>query len=224
MALNRETQVKLARLARRWGPPLIRAICHTLRLEVRGWIRLRRYIREGRPLVFQFWHGDMFISWYATSPLQPAAIVSQARDGDIASAVLEGLDYVTFRGSSNRGGRKAYRAMMRHLRNQDVKISAYASDGPKGPRREMKPGTVKTAQQLGGYVVPCATSSSRRLQARGWDRFFIPLPFSRALMHFGKPILIERGLRGEAFEQRLAEVNAICRWQQEVADRYYQKS
>ncbi len=107
MSLSRETQVRLANLARRWGPLLIRAVASTLRLRVEGWTRIHRYIQAGKPVVFQFWHGDMLLGWYATQHTHPAAIVSQARDGDIASAVLEGLNYVTFRRSSTRGGTEA---------------------------------------------------------------------------------------------------------------------
>lgn len=221
MALKRDTRIRLADHARRWGSPLIKALAATLRLKVVGWTRIRRYLREGKPLVFAFWHGDMLLGWYTVGYLRPAAIVSQAGDGDIASAVLEGLDFVTFRGSSTRGGREAYLAMMRHLRNQDYKVSAYASDGPRGPRRVMKGGTLMTAMQLGGYIVPCGYSAKHSLRARGWDKFFMPLPFTRALVHYGKPILAEQGLRGEAFERRLKEVSDRCREHQEAADRYF---
>ncbi len=221
MALNRDTRLTISKHARRWGSPLVRTLARTLRLEVKGWTRIRRYLRERKPLVFAFWHGDMLLGWYTVGYLNPAAIVSQAGDGDIASAVLEGLDFVTFRGSSTRGGKRAYLAMLRHLRKQQFPVSAYASDGPRGPRRTMKAGTLRTALQMGGYVVPCGFSAQRRLQARGWDKFFIPLPFSRALADYGKPIPVDRSLRGEAFEAKLKEVSDHCRQHQEAADSYF---
>ncbi len=215
MGLERSTQQRISQIAQRIGGHIINIIGKSLRLEVRGWTRIQHLARNGSPLVFQFWHGDMFIAWYLTSPLKPAAIVSEAGDGDIASAVLEGLNYVTFRGSSTRGGRKAYKGMIRYLRQQDIKISAFASDGPRGPRRKMKPGTYVAAQHLDGYIIPTATASRWALRARGWDKFAVPLPFSKAIASFGKPIKIDPKLRGEKLEQAINRASEVCKKHQE---------
>lgn len=221
MGLSRNTQTRISRIAHRVGGSLVNLIGRSLRLEVQGWTRLQHLIKSGKPVVFQFWHGDMFIAWYLTAPLHPAAIVSQAGDGDIASAVLEGLDYVTFRGSSTRGGRKAYREMLTYLRKQEVKVSAFASDGPKGPRRVMKPGTFVAAQHLEGYIIPTATNAKWALRAKGWDKFAIPLPFSRAVASFGDPIKVNRSLRGEALETALRDASEACKTHQEKLDNFY---
>ncbi|MEA3288522.1 MAG: DUF374 domain-containing protein [Candidatus Marinimicrobia bacterium] len=215
MGLDRKTQNRISIIARRIGGFLVQAIGKSLRLEIRGWNRLRHLLENGQPVILQFWHGDMFIAWYLTAPLHPAAIVSQAGDGDIASAVLEGLNYVTFRGSSTRGGRKAYTGMIRYLKKQQIKVSAFASDGPRGPRRIMKPGTYAAAQHLDGFIVPVATASRWALRARGWDRFVIPVPFSKALAGFGEPIKVDPNLRGEALANALTQASDICRIHQE---------
>lgn len=221
MGLDRKTQVRISRIARRIGGNIVILIGKTLRLEVRGWTRIQHLAKQGSPLVFQFWHGDMFIAWYLTAPLKPAAIVSQAGDGDIASAVLEGLNYVTFRGSSTRGGRRAYQGMLRYLRKQDIKISAFASDGPRGPRREMKPGTFVAAQHLDGYIIPTATISKWALRAKGWDKFAIPLPFSKAIASFGEPIKVNPKLRGKDLDEALRAASQLCKKHQDELDNYY---
>jgi len=223
VALSRITQTRISRIAKRIGGPLVNLIGRSLRLEVHGWTRLSYFVKTGKPVVFQLWHGDMFISWYLTAPFKPAAIVSQAGDGDIASAVLEGLDYITFRGSSTRGGRKAYMGMIRHLRKRTIKVSAFASDGPRGPRREMKPGTVVTAQHLDGYVVPVAATAKWALRARGWDKFAIPLPFSKAVASFGEPIKINKRLKSEAFEVELQRVSDLCKEHQDQLDKTFRE-
>jgi hypothetical protein len=223
MALARKTQTRIASIARRIGAPLVNLIGRSLRLEVRGWSRLQYLIRSGQPVVLQFWHGDMFIGWFLTSPLKPAAIVSQAGDGDIASAVLEGLEYVTFRGSSTRGGRQAYMGMIRYLKKRSIKVSAFASDGPRGPRRVMKPGTLVTAQHLDGYVIPFAAASKWAIRARGWDKFAIPLPFSKAIASFGAPIKIDKNIKGPEFDTALTEASDICRHHQEQLESTWQQ-
>lgn len=218
MRLSRKTQTKISRVARRVGGHFVNLIGRSLRLEVRGWTKIQHLIKTGRPLVFQLWHGDMFISWHVTSPFRPAAIVSQAGDGDIASAVLEGLDFVTFRGSSTRGGRKAFSGMIRHLRKQNIKISAFASDGPRGPRRVMKAGTYVTAQHLDGFIIPTAAASKWALRARGWDKFTIPIPFSKAVVSFGEPISVDRKLRGEALNLAISQASDLCKKHQEFLE------
>lgn len=221
MGLKKSTQLRIAEYARRIGAPLVRLIGRSLRLEIKGWYRLRNTIENGTPVVFQFWHGDMFIAWYVTSPLQPAAIVSRAGDGDIASAVLEGLDFVTFRGSSSRGGKAAFLGMIKHLKRQDQKVSAFASDGPRGPRREMKAGTVAAAQKLKGVIVPVATKSKWALQARGWDKFAVPLPFSQAVISFGNPIYVEQLKPTRDSDSVLKTVSEKCRLHQEKLDGFF---
>ena len=201
MGLGSNAQQRIARIAERFGGLLVHLIGKSLRLEIIGLERVLHLIRHRQAVVFQFWHGDMFIAWYVTSAFKPAAIVSQAGDGDIASAVLEGLHFVTFRGSSTRGGRKAFSGMVRFLKRQEFKVSAFASDGPRGPRYELKAGTYVTAQHLGGYVVPVATTSKWKLQARGWDKFVLPLPFSKAVLSFGEPIKADASLRGESLDK-----------------------
>ena len=208
-------------MASRVGGYIVNAIGRSLRLEVRGWSRIQHLLKNGQPLVFQFWHGDMLIAWYLTSPLRPAAIVSQAGDGDIASAVLEGLDYVTFRGSSTRGGRKAYRGMISYLRKQNIKVSAFASDGPRGPRRVMKPGTFVAAQHLDGFIIPTATASKWALRARGWDKFAIPIPFSKAIASFGEPIKVDPRLRGDDLNAALLEASRLCKEHQDALDEHF---
>jgi lysophospholipid acyltransferase (LPLAT)-like uncharacterized protein len=221
MRIARSKQQRISEIARRLGGGIVRLICGSLRLEVLGWQRLKYYLEAGRPLVLQFWHGDMFISWYLTAPLHPAAIVSQAGDGEIASAVLEGLQYKTFRGSSTRGGKKAYLSMLRYLKQQEFKVSAFASDGPRGPYRQMKAGTLMAAQHLDGYVVPVATASQWSVRAHSWDKFALPVPFSRAVASFGKPIKINPQLKGEAFEKELQRISLICKDHQEKLDHYF---
>lgn len=221
MRLSSKQQQWLALKLERLGGYFVRLIGRSLRLEVLGWNRIQHLLRHGKPIVFQFWHGEMFIAWYVTSPFRPAAIVSQAGDGDIASAVLTGLDFVTFRGSSTRGGRKAFSQMVKYLRDQKFKVSAFASDGPKGPAHQMKPGTYVTAQHLNGYVVPVATNSKWKIKTGGWDKFFLPLPFSRAVISFGKPIPANKDLNKSALDVELTRVSVLCKTHQENINRHY---
>ncbi len=68
--------------------------------------------------------------------------------------------------------------------------AAFAVDGPRGPARTVRGAGVSEAARLsGGAVVPMAAACSRcHVFARAWDRFELPLPFSRVVVVLGAPL------------------------------------
>ncbi len=70
------------------------------------------------------------------------------------------------------------------------KRCAITPDGPRGPRREMKMGTVQIARLAGCPVVPFGFAAEHCWRLKSWDKFIVPKPFSRAVFVYGEPILI----------------------------------
>ena len=68
---------------------------------------------------------------------------------------------------------------------------AFTPDGPRGPRRELKPGVVAAAQRGGGVIVPIHAEADRAWRLHSWDRFMIPKPLARVRITYGR-------LRGRA--------------------------
>ena len=67
-------------------------------------------------------------------------------------------------------------------------------DGPRGPARKLQEGVI-TLGQLSQYpILPVSFSASRAIRLKSWDRFMIPIPFSRAAFVYGEPITIPRRL------------------------------
>jgi lysophospholipid acyltransferase (LPLAT)-like uncharacterized protein len=67
-------------------------------------------------------------------------------------------------------------------------------DGPRGPRRELKPGVIMIASQSGLAVVPVGIGFVRAWRFRSWDRFALPLPGSTIVGLVGEPIEVPRDL------------------------------
>src|SRR5581483_3375814 len=64
-----------------------------------------------------------------------------------------------------------------------------AADGPHGPPFEAKMGAALIAQRARAVIVPTAAACNYKIELhRRWDNHLIPLPFSRAVIHFGTPI------------------------------------
>jgi lysophospholipid acyltransferase (LPLAT)-like uncharacterized protein len=74
------------------------------------------------------------------------------------------------------------------------------SDGPLGPARRSKPGTVALARLSGVPVVPVACSARPALRFASWDGTLLPLPFARVECAYGQPLPVP----GDADDAQLA--------------------
>jgi lysophospholipid acyltransferase (LPLAT)-like uncharacterized protein len=142
---------------------------------------------DARPWVLCFWHGDQMplLCWKRRRPT--VALVSHSTDGQMQARALRLQGMVVERGSSSRGGSAGLRAIVRRLsRGHDA---AFAVDGPRGPQFHVAPGAGTAARLAGGRLVPMGSASPRGLTLeRAWDRFRIPLPFSRVAVVLGAPL------------------------------------
>ena len=142
-------------------------------------------------------------------------MVSEHQDGELIARIIHKLGNKTARGSSTRGGRKAFVEMVQSLRNGGT--GAMLPDGPTGPRHVFKPGTILLAQRAQIPMLHITFGSYPAWILRSWDRFTIPKPFSKSVLFIGEPIWVEKGLKGAEFEalrkkieiQMIEEVN-LC--------------
>lgn len=84
----------------------------------------------------------------------------------------------------------------------------------------MKPGLVRLASRSGYPVIPLATAAGAAWVLRSWDRFRVPLPFSRVVIGYGEPIQVPPGLgeqETESWRRRLE--GALREHTREVARR-----
>ena len=136
------------------------------------------------------WHGRMLLPIYIHRNLGITAMVSQHADGEMIARSVHRLGYRTVRGSSTRGGSLAFRQMLARLNKAET--CALMPDGPRGPAREIKPGSLLLAQLSGCYLLPMSFAASRPIRMKSWDRFMLWWPFSKLLLIYGRPIRIPR--------------------------------
>jgi lysophospholipid acyltransferase (LPLAT)-like uncharacterized protein len=119
-----------------------------------------------------------------------AAMVSASRDGGMLARVLELFGVQPVRGSSSRRGPQALREMTTAA---DAGCDlAVTPDGPRGPCYVVQDGVIGLAQLTGLPIVPVSYELGWKWRARSWDRFQVPLPFSRVIVKLGEPIRIPR--------------------------------
>jgi hypothetical protein len=163
----------------------VRLYLTTLRVTVRADPALDRH--DLRPWVLCFWHGDQLPLLCFRRRRPTVALVSHSADGQMQAVALRVQGLRVERGSSSRGGARGLVAIVRRLsRGQDA---AFALDGPKGPRFAVQPGARAAARLSTGVLVPMGSAAPRGVTLeRAWDRFRIPLPFSRVAVRLGAPL------------------------------------
>jgi len=185
------------RLAASLAYAFIRVVALTLRYR---WTDRSGFFREPRPgpATYCVWHNRLalcMISYYGyvkkhnqSSGL--AAMVSASRDGGLLTGILERFGVQPVRGSSSRRGPQALRELTTWARRgYDLAITP---DGPRGPRYVVQDGIIALAQLTGMPIVPVSYQLGWKIELKSWDRFQIPLPFSRCEMFFEKPIRVPR--------------------------------
>lgn len=69
---------------------------------------------------------------------------------------------------------------------------AITPDGPRGPRYVVQEGVMSLAQLTGLPIIPIGFHTRAKICVKSWDRFQIPLPFSRCEINIGKPVYVSR--------------------------------
>ena len=168
---------------------IIRLYSGTFRLTLeneQGWLD---YLDQGGSVIICSWHQQFFSligpfrSYRARSP---GLMISRSKDGSMIAGVAHQMGWQTVRGSSSRGGLKAMRSLITHIR--DHRLVGHVVDGPRGPVGVVKKGIIHMAGETGAMLVPVYTEASNAWSFSSWDRFFVPKPFSRVCIRFGEMI------------------------------------
>ena len=122
--------------------------------------------------------------------------MSRSGDGEFIARLLEGLGMKTARGSSSRGGLAALK-QMGSLMTEGAFNACLTIDGPRGPRHEPKDGAIFLAHHTKAAIVPMRIFMKKAKIFNSWDKFRLPLPFSRVHITFDSPYYIENETLGK---------------------------
>ena len=165
---------------------IYKAICSTLRIEEVNREVVDAAHARGERLIFCLWHDELFSLIPVARHLKVVAIVSPSKDGDYLERILASNNVGAVRGSSTRGGVRALLSLARMMKSEQVH-ACITIDGPAGPRHVAKEGGLFLANRTGGRIIPVRISMKNSFKAPTWDKFQIPLPFSKVVIRFGEP-------------------------------------
>lgn len=171
----------------RWDNFIQKLFVRMVNLISKTWRFHINYNIPSKPAIIVFWHGLMLPGWKFFDGRGANALVSTSKDGEILTQLLMEWGFNVLRGSSTRHGKEALNSMI------DIASDGYlliTPDGPKGPALEMKPGAVITSVRTQVPIYLCGIRISRKIIfKKSWDKFELPLPFSKIDLHFDGPYL-----------------------------------
>ena len=166
------------------------------------------------PAIYCIWHNRLALSMLIyhhyikkrSRGIGLAAMISASRDGGFLTAVLQRFDVQPARGSTSRRGPQALRELTTLARKgYDLAITP---DGPRGPCYVAQEGVIALAQLTGLPIVPVSYNLQWKWRPKSWDRFLVPLPFSRCEFTFEKAFVVPRetsDVEREKFRLRLEQ-------------------
>jgi lysophospholipid acyltransferase (LPLAT)-like uncharacterized protein len=190
---------------------LVRFFWATCRVQrTLGLERARAAVRESRSVIPVYWHQHMLFGVRALLDLRDEGLklgflISPSVDGTAPAMLVGKVGGHVIRGSSTHTGARALRDYYETIVKQEIS-PALTPDGPKGPLHEFKPGAVMLAQLTGKPILPVSVAASRAFRFPTWDRFELPLPFSRIVIAYGEPVKMPRGVDAESLARLQGEM------------------
>lgn len=168
---------------------LINAGTLLVRLLGKTWKFHRINYKPQDKVIYAFWHRNILPLLYLHKNEDLAVLVSQSQDGDIVAEAAKKLGYFPVRGSSGKGGDLATRQL---IKQSKIRSLAITPDGPKGPAKLFKEGTVFLAKITKLPIVLVAVHIYKEKNFNSWDKFRLPLPFTHIKVAYSNKIIIDR--------------------------------
>lgn len=203
----------------------VRLVWLTSRFDVIGADEPRARWAAGEPFILSFWHGRLLMmpySWDRSKKI--GMLISNHRDGELIANTIGHFGLGTIRGSSakegrqSKGGTEALRAMLKTLKDGDY--VGITPDGPRGPRMRASDGIVAVARMSGVPVIPATYATKNRIRLGTWDRFLVPLPFTKGVIMWGDPIMISKDKGADAAEAARLQIEQAMNDLADRADRH----
>jgi len=183
----------------------IRLLGPTLRVSVSYEEGAQRTL-DARPLVASFWHECMIPATYLFRDMGIRVMSSFSYDGEYMGRIIRRFGFVAVKGSSSRNPIRALLGLRRAL--EEGWTVAFTLDGPRGPRRKVKPGPAGLSRSSGCAMTAFHAAVDKAWVLRSWDRMRIPKPFSRVLVRVGKLIHVPADASDEDLERYSAELQS----------------
>lgn len=157
-----------------------------------------------KPAIIVFWHNEMMPIWRLFANKNAYAVISQSKDGQILSDLLDKWGFILIRGSSSKGGKEVMNQLVEKSKDNYVLLTP---DGPRGPRHIMKPGGIVASQRSGARFYFIKSNIQKKITFhKSWDKFEFPLPFSKISLEISEPYVISKELDNDEITELMRNI------------------
>lgn len=172
-------------------------------------------IKKGDSLIVAAWHNRLAMTAFIFSKSRKinkdyvfSALTSDHGDGKIVGKIMENFGLKVINGSTRKGNDPKKGIAIGNFRKIFKTLNKSAAlcitpDGPRGPRFKVGGQVASISKISGAPVIPVSYGISRRKVFGSWDRFILPLPFSKVVFYFGEPIYVAK----DSSEEELTKIN-----------------
>ncbi|MBF0273803.1 MAG: lysophospholipid acyltransferase family protein [Nitrospinae bacterium] len=180
----------------------------------------KRCLKDGKSIVYSAWHGNFFALPYVYRwNGKYANLVSPSKDGEIITQLSNDFGINVIRGSSYKQPTKALYEMKKWMEEGNHVLSI--GDGSRGPFQKLQKGTPLLAKMTGSPLILIASDFSRKITFNSWDKFKVPLPFSKVVFVFSDPIYVDSDLSKAELKVRIDEIEKLFLEITSQAERYF---
>lgn len=206
-------------LYKKFLPPIgwlvINLITNSLKIKIINKYNIDTFKNKGGKFVFVCWHGRQFLMTTHLSKMNTGVITSISQDGRLQADILSRMGFKITHGSSSKSPVKALMGSIKLMRKGVNMVIAV--DGPTGPIYKVKPGALFLAKKMNAQIIPVTFASYPSITLSAWDKYLLPLPFSKTVVLWGEPIMLSNSteknmLEKEAgyVEKKLNELNNLA--------------
>lgn len=143
------------------------------------------YLEKNEPILLSHWHEHINTLLYMAKVKKVVAMISDSKDGELVYQIIANFGSTAARGSARKNPIKALKGFIR-LMKKDLYWAVIAVDGPRGPRRQVKPAITEMSKlfKCPIFTISVAASSVWTFN-KSWDKGFVPKPFSKVVFYFG---------------------------------------
>lgn len=213
--LTRSKKIKMILLGR-----LFKFIISLFGLTCRKRVFGQKYLDElrekGQNWIYSAWHNNVAVGVWVLRRQKLAIMVSSSKDGEMITQAIHALGNRTVRGSSTRGGMKAFMGLLKDIKKGQS--AAVTPDGPTGPLYKLQNGIISMAQKTGVPLIPFHVEATDQwVFEKSWDKHRLIKPFSTVVMGYGKPFYVPskmtenelENIRQEFEEQMMENVEKV---------------
>ncbi len=171
-------------------------VYRTCRVTITGFDQVEKALKTDKPLIITSWHGMtmMVIAFIKTKfdIKSFAGIIPDDYRGDVLEVFAKylGVDAIplNLHGDTTMGSGRKLVGLMRSM--STGKNFVIHPDGPAGLAYKIKPGLTFIAKKTGAQILPMGCYCRHAYHVPRWDRYALPLPFSKIHIQVGSLITV----------------------------------